>query len=90
MAKTEALKNEAEGMIYNGDPTKWYSFEREIRSWLRLHHGNVGLKVWDGCVGEINQRTKSTLKDEYVADIKKRRGLNEYKYASEANSMNNL
>jgi len=71
MAKTEASKNEAEGMIYNGDPTKWYSFEREIRSWLRQHYGNVGLKVWDGCVGEINQRTKSALKDEFLADIKK-------------------
>ena len=41
-------------------------------------------------MGEINQRTKSALKDEFLADIKKRRGLKEYKYASEDNSMNNL
>ena len=72
--KDDASKEEAEGIVYSGDPSQWYSYQRELRSFMRTYRGVVGIHVWEGTVGPITGATKSALKTLFVEDVKKRRG----------------
>jgi hypothetical protein len=77
MVKDEASKEVTEGIIYNGDPAQWYSYEREIRCFMRKYHGVVGMNVWDGNVGAITTASKAALRTLFLEDLKKRRGRKE-------------
>ena len=59
----------------------------EIRSFMRINHGVVGIKVWEGTVGPITATTKAALKTLIVEDVKKRRGRKEANLCAQDHSM---
>jgi hypothetical protein len=43
MVKDEALGESTDSIMYEGNPKKWPSYDRDVTSWLRSKHGNLGL-----------------------------------------------
>ena len=65
--KDEALEESTEIIMHDGNPKKWLSYEREVTSWLKSKHRNLGLQIWDDSTPEISASTRAALRQVILA-----------------------